>query len=170
MSNVKEIDIKELFRSSEIFENLTEAELDRIARHCREEVYEAGTTIFKEGDEAKEFYIVEEGRVALEVTLHIGSGVGRQGIIDVITKGGSFGSSVFCEVNVYTNSARCIEKTRVIVMTGGVVSTFSVLFESDQSSFPVLSLQYTAHMCMPSGTPSTWTAQATPSAMLDELV
>jgi len=121
-------DIKELLRSSEIFEDLTEAELDRIAKQCREEVYEAGTTIFKEGDEARELYIVEEGRVALEVTLHIGSGVGRQGIIDVITKGGIFGSSAFCEINVYTNSARCVEKTRVLVMTGGELCS---LFEDD---------------------------------------
>jgi len=121
-------DIKELLRSSDLFKNLTEVNLDRIVRQCREETYEAGTVIFKGGDEAKKLYIVEEGRVALEVTLQIGSGVGRQGIVDVITEGGIFGSSAFCEINMYTNSARCIEKTRVIVMTGRELRN---LFEDD---------------------------------------
>ena len=111
-------DIKELLRSSELFENLTDAELDRLARLCREQVYEPGTTVFSEGDEANELYLVKEGRVALEVTLSLGSGSGRQGTSEVATKGAVFGCSAICERQSCVASARCIEKTDVVAFSG----------------------------------------------------
>ena len=110
--------IKEALARCQLFKGLTDEELGKLTRLCREEVYEAGTTIFREGESAKELYIVEEGRVVLEMTLRIGGGAGRQGTIDAITRGGVFGWSAVEESHTLTMSARCVEKVRVIALDG----------------------------------------------------
>ena len=110
--------IKQALATSQLFDGLTDDELDKISKLCREKLYEPGTSIFREGDEAKELYIVEDGRVALEVTLRLGSGPGRRGTIDVITKGASLGCSAICETQMCAASARCIEKTKVLAFNG----------------------------------------------------
>jgi len=110
--------IKQALATSQLFGGLTGDELDKISQLCREQVYKPGTSIFREGDEAKELYIVQDGRVALEVTLRLGSGPGRRGTIDVITKGATLGCSAICETQMCTASARCIEKTKVLAFNG----------------------------------------------------
>ncbi len=109
-------DIKEVVKSCQLFEELTEDELDKIIGLSREEVYEAGTTIFVEGAAASDLYIVEEGKVVLEMTIRLGPGSGRQGAIDVITKGQAFGWSAIDESQTLTMSARCLEKAKVIAL------------------------------------------------------
>lgn len=110
--------IKQALATSQLFDGLADDELDKISQLCWEQVHELGTNIFREGDEAKELYIVEDGRVALEVTLHVGSGPGRRGTIDVMTKGATLGCSAICETQMCTASARCIEKTKVLAFNG----------------------------------------------------
>jgi len=121
--------VKQVLASSQLFGELSDDELDKIAGLCREEVYEAGTTIFREGEPAQKLYIVEEGRVVLEMKIRLGpGGPGRQGAIDVITKGQVFGWSALSEREIFTMSARCIEKTKVIVLSG---DSLWHLFEED---------------------------------------
>lgn len=110
--------IKQVLAGSQLFEGLTDGELDKITRLCREKVYEAGATIFTEGEVAKELYIVEDGKVVLEMTIRFGPGSGRRGSIDVITKGQAFGWSAIAESHILTMSARCMEKTKVIALDG----------------------------------------------------
>jgi len=110
--------IKEVLRSSQLFEELTEGELDRITMISQEEVYEAGTTIFVEGAISNCLYIVEDGRIVLEMTIRIGPS-GRLGAIDVITQGQSFGWSSVMEAGTFTMSARCLERTKVISIDAG---------------------------------------------------
>jgi nitrogen-specific signal transduction histidine kinase len=112
------VSIKQALATSQLFDGLADDELDKISQLCWEQVHELGTNIFREGDEAKELYIVEDGRVALEVTLHVGSGPGRRGTIDVMTKGATLGCSAICETQMCTASARCIEKTKVLAFNG----------------------------------------------------
>jgi len=117
------VSIRQVLAVSELFNRLTDDELDKVVRICSERVYEPGITIFKEGDESKELYIIEDGRVALEVTLRFGSGSARQGAIDVITRGEVFGLTPICDAKICvtqtsTVSARCIEKTKVIILNG----------------------------------------------------
>ncbi|MFC2024814.1 ATP-binding protein [Chloroflexota bacterium] len=110
--------VKHLLATSQLFEGLTDDELDRIAGFCSEEVYEAGTTIISEGEVANKLYIVEEGKVVLEMTLRLGPGSGRQGNIDVVTKGQMFGWSAIAETQIFTMSARCVEETKLIALDG----------------------------------------------------
>lgn len=115
------VDIKGALGDLPLFDGLNDAQLGKIAGLCQEEVYEAGSTIFSEGETAKDLYIVEDGRVVLEMTIRLGSGSGRRGVIDVITKGQVFGWSAIVEPHHLTMSARCIEKTKVVVLGGAEV-------------------------------------------------
>ena len=110
--------IKQALAGSQLFEGLPDGELDKITRLCREEVYEAGATIFTEGEVAKDLYIVEDGKVVLEMMIRLGPGSGRRGSIDVITKGQAFGWSAIAESHILTMSARCMEKSKVIALDG----------------------------------------------------
>ncbi|MFC1958416.1 cyclic nucleotide-binding domain-containing protein [Chloroflexota bacterium] len=109
--------IKQILATSQLFKRLTDEELDKIAGLCSEEVYEAGTTVIKEGEVGNRLYIIEEGKVVLDITIHLGTGSGRQGAIDVITKGRSFGWWGG-ESYVHTMTASCVEQTKVIVING----------------------------------------------------
>jgi len=101
------------------FEGLTDNELERIAVLCHEEVYEAGTTIFEEGDAADYLYIVEEGKVALEMQLELRPYASpKKTTIEVATKCEAFGWSALVEPHTLTLSAKCLERTEVIVIKG----------------------------------------------------
>ena len=127
--------IKEFLRNSLLFENLTEDELDKVSELGQEEVYEVGETIVREGVEINRLYIVKEGRVVIEVTLRLGSGPGRQGVIDVISEGRIFG---WWGRKPYSllESARCIEKTKVIVLDG--LALWTLLEEDNVMGYKVM--------------------------------
>ena len=108
--------IKEVLKSSQLFGGLAGYQLDKVVRLCREETCEMGTVIFTEGSIAKDLYIVEQGKVALEMNIRFGPGPGRKGTIDIITKGQVLGWSALTEPCTFTMSARCIEKTKVIAL------------------------------------------------------
>ncbi|MFH1484604.1 MAG: histidine kinase dimerization/phospho-acceptor domain-containing protein, partial [Chloroflexota bacterium] len=110
--------VKEILRGSELFGNLTEEELNMVARLGRHEVYEAGEIVFTEERAAKDLYVVEEGRVALEVKLRFGSHSQRQATISVLKKGHGLGWSAIDRSSVLTSTARCLERTRVVAIDG----------------------------------------------------
>jgi len=116
-------------RKSPIFKDLTDDELERVAALCREEVYEAGATIFEEGSLADYLYIVEDGKVVLEMELELQPyASSKQTTIEVVTKGEVFGWSALVEPYIRTLSARCMERAKVIVIKG---SDLLNLFESE---------------------------------------
>jgi len=109
--------IKEILATSQLFKRLHSEELDKITGFCSEEVYEAGATIFKEGEVGNKLHIVEDGKVVIDITIHLGTGSGRQGTIDVITKGQSFGWWGGASYT-HTMTARCVEETKVVTIDG----------------------------------------------------
>jgi signal transduction histidine kinase/CRP-like cAMP-binding protein len=112
-----------------ILEGLTDDELDRIADLCRVEVYEAGATIHEEGSAAEYLYIVQEGKVVLEMELELQPYASpRQTTIEVVTEGEAFGWSALVEPYTRTLSAKCMERTKLIVLKG---SDLLDLFESE---------------------------------------
>ena len=72
--------------------------------------FQAGETIFREGDPSRRLYIVKSGRVAIEV--HVPS-KGRR-TIAVVDPGEPFSWSVLVEPCVETASARALEETEVV--------------------------------------------------------
>jgi signal transduction histidine kinase len=111
------------------FEGLTDDELERIAALCREEVYEAGTIIFEEGDAADYLYIVEEGKVALEMQLDLRPYASpKKTTIEVVTRCEAFGWSAVVEPHTLTLSAKCAQRAKVIVIKGSDLLT---LFDNE---------------------------------------
>jgi len=118
-----------LLKRFQPFEGLTDSELEEIASLCREETYEAGEVIIEEGREAKDFYTVVDGEVALEMALQLWPHAPpRQVTIEVATKGDAFGWSALVEPHIFTLSARCRTKTSVIAIEGGALRS---LFEAN---------------------------------------
>lgn len=119
MKNKKEEEkdlIRTVFKGASLFDMLTDTELNEIVKISREQTFEAGETVFMEGDIAKELYIIEKGKVVLEMSIRLGIGARRQVSIDVLTDGQVFGWSAVAETNTFTMSARCFEKTRVLAI------------------------------------------------------
>jgi len=113
------VSIVETLRSVEVFAGLEEGQLGRIASLCRGGSYRQGATIFNEGDEALEFYVVTSGRVALEIDLRP---VAERPVIpttlEVVTEGEAFGWSAVVEPHTYTTSARCATTCSVLAIKG----------------------------------------------------
>jgi len=111
--------IIDTLKSSELFEGLETHHLEKVSVLCRGGSYREGTTIFKEGDEATEFYILTDGRVVLEMEVRpVPDRPAIPTAVEVIRKGESFGWSALVEPHKYTLSARCMTNCTVLAIKG----------------------------------------------------
>lgn len=116
---MKQLDpIKEILAQCYLFDKLTNDELEKIAALCREEVYEPGAIILSEGTMAKDLCIIVDGKVALETSFSLRPGLGKQGTVDIITRGQAFGWSALGGARVFTMTARCLQTTKVFAIDG----------------------------------------------------
>jgi len=108
----------EILQECQLGQGLTGEQCHRIASISREESYEAGQFIFKEGDQARSFYLLVEGEVVLAMRMPPLREQDRRvwGIFNVITKGEIFGWSAAVKPHVYTTSARATAKCDCIAM------------------------------------------------------
>lgn len=104
----------EILRKAEIFEGLTDDELNKVDRICDIEVYEPGAIIFNENDEAKKLYIVESGRVSIRIEI----GPDRYLPVFSCSEGCVFGWSPLVPPYQYTAGAKCMEKSTVVAIDG----------------------------------------------------
>jgi signal transduction histidine kinase len=110
--------IKETLRSSELFQGLTDEELDKLVPLCQEQSYEAGALMFCEGEQCNYVQTLKSGKVALETELIISRSGAERATIDVLSEGSSFCWSALMEPHILTSSGRCLEKTEVIAVDG----------------------------------------------------
>jgi CRP-like cAMP-binding protein len=114
--------IIDTLKSSELFEGLETGHLEKVSVLCRGGSYKEGMMVFKEGDEAAEFYVLTGGRVALE--MEVCPVPDRPAIPtagEVVTKGDCFGWSALVEPHVYTLSARCMTNCTVLAIKGDML-------------------------------------------------
>ncbi len=108
-----------LFKESKIFQGLNETQLKKVAAIAREEQHAAGAVLFKEGDDANHVFLVEEGKIVLEMKTELGPHRPiKQVAVDMITKGEVLGWSALIEPYKYTLSALCIEPVKVVAVDG----------------------------------------------------
>jgi signal transduction histidine kinase len=110
--------IKEALRTSEIFQGLTDEELDKLVPLCREQRYEAGAVMACEGPQCNYVQTLKSGKVALETELAISRSGAETATIDVLSPGSSFCWSALMEPHILTSSGRCLEKTEMIALDG----------------------------------------------------
>ncbi|MEE8353180.1 MAG: cyclic nucleotide-binding domain-containing protein [Dehalococcoidales bacterium] len=120
---------KEVLQECRLFGTLSDADLGRVAEMTSERDHEAGATIFQEGAAANELYLLQEGKVALQMTLPAGEAIKRV-TIDIVTENQVFGWSAVVSPNVYTLTAVCLQRSRLLVIDG---RRLSKLMEEDTS-------------------------------------
>lgn len=119
------------------FSGLSASELDEIAKLCVQKAYDAGTTVFKEGDPASHFYLVEEGKVALEMNLPAESKGSRKRVtVDIVTQGEPMGWSALVEPYHFTLSSTCLDHVRVTAIDA--VRLRNLLDKNPQIGYRVL--------------------------------
>lgn len=109
---------REAIKNSQLFWNASGAQMDKIEALCKEQSFEAGVRISSEGDTSPNFYIVESGKIALEMEIRIGSRTKRQAVIDVVEKNGVFGWTAITDLPVHSMSATASENSTLLVFDG----------------------------------------------------
>jgi signal transduction histidine kinase len=127
--------IKEALKSSEIFQGLTDEELDKLLPLCQEQIYEQGAVMFCEGAQCNYVQTLKSGKVALETELTISRSAAERATIDVLSGGSSFCWSALMEPHILTSSGRCLEKTEIIALDGEKLKT--LLDENPQMGYKV---------------------------------
>jgi signal transduction histidine kinase len=144
--------VKEVLRSSEIFQGLTDEELEKLLPLCQEQSYEAGAVMFCEGAQCNYVQTLKSGKVALETELAISRSGAERATIDVLSEGSSFCWSALMEPHILTSSGRCLEKTEILALDGERLK--ALLDENPQMGYKVANnlvkvvasrLQHTKH-------------------------
>jgi len=119
----------QLLRKVSIFQELSDTQLEEIAALCTEETCRAGSLIRREGQPAEQLLILREGRVALEMGVRLWPERRvRQMSVETINAGQPFGLSALTDSDVWTMSARALDRCRMIVLRSGDLRR---LMESD---------------------------------------
>lgn len=112
-------EVRKVLQSCEFFESLGPEDIDRVASICTEEAYEAGESVFQQGDYGESLYVIASGQIALERTVDLGE---RKGcvVVGALGRGRVTGSwaTLLDERHVLMSSAVCRKPTRVLSMRG----------------------------------------------------
>lgn len=115
------MDVMQLLKRCEVFIGLHDDELKKISAlsSWKRDQYRAGEFVFHENNEAKGFFIMEDGLVRLVVAYQDENlDKLKQIPLDIITRGDVFGWSSIISPHLSTMSAICVEASSVIVVDG----------------------------------------------------
>jgi len=115
------LEIVEALEQCELFRSLDEQDIAHIAALCNLETYEAGESVFTQGEFATHICLIAEGQVALVRSVNLG---GRQGTltVDLLGKGRGLGwSSILCVPCHASASAICQKQTVIVSVDGAAL-------------------------------------------------
>lgn len=111
-------------KECDIFNGLNDAQLKELVAIAREEDYAPGTMLYKIGDPSTHLYLIEKGKVFLEMISDMGpTRPPMQVTVDVVSRRGAFGWSAFEEPNLHTLTALVADSTRMISFEGKTLKT-----------------------------------------------
>ncbi len=113
----------EILRSFSLFSGLGQTELAGIAKLCRERAYESGSLIFTIGGSATDVYLLETGKVDIQIEFKIHD-YEIMSTVYTVGKGEIFGWSALVPPHRLTASARCEGKADVIMINGKELMEF----------------------------------------------
>jgi CRP-like cAMP-binding protein len=116
----------------DIFDELTSTQFKEIDKLCVEKSYNKGEVIFEENSPSKEFYIIADGEVEIQVdpdTIGDGTNSYQPSTIAVLRRGQCFGEVAIIDPGVRSASARCGSETCKLLMIDR--EDFVKLLESD---------------------------------------
>lgn len=110
--------IAEVLSRCSLFQGLSEEQIERIAQISTVERLPAGATVFTAGSPATNLYVLQEGSVALNMKVQVGSRAPRDATVEVLTPGNAFGLSALVPPYILTLSATCLDPSTVVVIDG----------------------------------------------------
>ena len=133
-------EVGEGLRTCELFASLNEEEVEvlttSLATACQIEAYEAGDSIFVQGEHNSRLYVVVDGQVLLQRSVNIGDRAAMWPL-GLLGKGRAMGwSALLYGPRYLTASAICRKPSRVISLEGG--SLRSLLEKEPRIGFKVM--------------------------------
>ena len=113
----------EILKSFSLFSGLAQPELAEIAKLCRERAYERHSLIFTIGGSATDVYLLETGKVDIQIEFKIHD-YEMVATVYTVGRGEIFGWSALVPPHRLTASARCEGKADVIMMNGKELMEF----------------------------------------------
>lgn len=112
------MEVSAALKRCDVLLGLNDEALAKIASlpSCHTGKCEAGANLFKEGNLAEHFYLLDEGKVNL--IMEATGDPPRSAVVETVTKGGVFGWSALVPPHILTHSAVCVEPSRVVVING----------------------------------------------------
>jgi CRP-like cAMP-binding protein len=107
----------EILKSFSLFGGLSQIELAGIAKLCRQRAYDSGSVIFTIGGSATDVYLLETGKVDIQIEFKIHD-YEVMTTVYTVGKGEIFGWSALVPPHRLTASARCEGKADVIMING----------------------------------------------------
>jgi len=112
----------EILKEFALFEGVNDEVLKDIAELCHEHSYREGTPCFLQGRNATELYLCRSGRV--DVTVQVREPWGMEVTVHTARAGELFGWTAMLEPYIYTASAKCQERTKVICINRSDLANF----------------------------------------------
>lgn len=99
-------------KSNELFQEMADADLNEVLPFCKEKTFNAGATLCTYGAKGKEFYLLVDGDVSLQVPSEKQFGI----LVVFVRPGSAFGFSGLISPYSYTSTAKCNTKSKVIAI------------------------------------------------------
>ena len=106
--------LKRILEEHPFFEGLEQAHLELITGCAANAVFKEGTIIFREGDDADRFYVIRDGRVALDLHAPARDAI----IIDTVEQGEILGASWLFPPYRWNFDARVLRDVRALSLDG----------------------------------------------------
>jgi CRP/FNR family transcriptional regulator, dissimilatory nitrate respiration regulator len=104
--------IANTLRNCQLFADLAPAELGAIAEITALKPLERGDYLFREGDAAQGFYVVQKGAV----NVHRVNSAGKEQVIHIFRTGESFAEATLATMSGYPADARAVEPSQVLLI------------------------------------------------------
>ena len=105
--------LEQVLHDTPFFEGMSMGHLAKLAAGAEEVTFPAGGTLFKEGQPADRFFLIEEGEVALAIHTPM-----RDHVLETLESGEVFGWSWLFAPYRWAFDARAVDEVRAVVFDG----------------------------------------------------
>jgi CRP/FNR family transcriptional regulator, cyclic AMP receptor protein len=106
----------ENLRKAEMFAGLTDDELVQVAQICKALRVPAGRTVFNEGDDGDEMYVIHDGSVRVMINTRTADGGVTPSTINTLYDGQCFGEVALLSSSLRTATVVAVDQTTLIVI------------------------------------------------------